>query len=201
MGNDFQAATGLDPADPANWQQSVDFALNQAARGGWSPWYGARAVGVTGMEGVGGAKAVGVSPQTRPATPADVGGMPGQTMPVDTPAGTAPGASVPQPPASSVPPWTPLEAKNEWWKNFKMPDLNFTPQGPPPQFSSVIPAEAPPMSLGGPLGSLSTEPPQAPGALQALAQAQEGPGPGQYYEPDPLTGKLKAGTRLRRRIL
>jgi len=135
-------------------------------------------------------------PAMRPARPSDVGGMPGQQVPV-----TMPQTGVPQSPASSAPPWTPPEPKNEWWKNFRVPDLNFTPEGPPPQFHGVLPAD-PPMSLGGPLGSLSASaPPQAPGALQALAQAQQGDTGGQYYEQDPLTGKHRAGARLRRRVL
>jgi len=54
MGNDFIRATGLDPSDPANWKRGVDFALDQAKSGGWSPWFGAKKVGVTGMMGIGG---------------------------------------------------------------------------------------------------------------------------------------------------
>lgn len=54
MGNDFQMRTGLDPADPANTQATIDFALEQAKQVGWSPWYGAKAAGITGMEGIDG---------------------------------------------------------------------------------------------------------------------------------------------------
>lgn len=54
MGNDFIKATGLDPSNPAYWRQGVDFALNQAKHGGWSPWYGAKHIGVTGFMGIGG---------------------------------------------------------------------------------------------------------------------------------------------------
>lgn len=56
LGNKALAA-GIDPR--TNWQGGVDFALDAAARGGWSPWYGARAVGVDNWEGLNGAKAVG----------------------------------------------------------------------------------------------------------------------------------------------
>jgi hypothetical protein len=54
MGNDFQKATGLDPADPANWRQTVDYGLNQAigGKGGWGPWYGAKVHGITGKMGL-----------------------------------------------------------------------------------------------------------------------------------------------------
>lgn len=54
MGNDMRSQTGIDPADPRNWKQGVDFALKQAARGGWGPWYGAKKIGVTGMMGING---------------------------------------------------------------------------------------------------------------------------------------------------
>jgi hypothetical protein len=59
MGNDFMTRTGLDPANPANAHATIDFALDQAKQVGWSPWFGAKAIGVTGMEGIGG----------RPASP------------------------------------------------------------------------------------------------------------------------------------
>lgn len=54
LGNEFVAKTGLDPADPANWEAVNKFALDAARRGGWSPWMGAKKIGVTGMAGIGG---------------------------------------------------------------------------------------------------------------------------------------------------
>jgi hypothetical protein len=54
MGNDFVNATGLDPSDPKNAYAGIDFALDQAAKGGWSPWFGAKKVNVTGMQGING---------------------------------------------------------------------------------------------------------------------------------------------------
>jgi len=54
MGNEFKAKTGLDPSDPSTWRQGVDFALTQAKEGGWGPWFGAKKIGITGMEGIGG---------------------------------------------------------------------------------------------------------------------------------------------------
>lgn len=52
LGNNFMAKTGLDPADPANWQQSTAFALDQAKANGWGAWYGAKAQGITGFMGI-----------------------------------------------------------------------------------------------------------------------------------------------------
>jgi hypothetical protein len=52
LGNKFMAQTGLDPADPANWQQSTAFALDQAKASGWGAWYGAKGQGITGFMGI-----------------------------------------------------------------------------------------------------------------------------------------------------
>jgi len=41
LGNQFTEATGYQPGDPAAWKASVDFALDNALKGGWSQWYGA----------------------------------------------------------------------------------------------------------------------------------------------------------------
>lgn len=58
---------GIDPRDPNQWQRGVDFALDQAKAGGWSPWYGAKAAGVDRWGGIRGG---GASPDTAPANPA-----------------------------------------------------------------------------------------------------------------------------------
>jgi hypothetical protein len=66
LGNAFIAKTGLNPADPNTWKQGVQFALDNAATGGWSPWFGAKANGITGMMGIKGGKALGVSNDLQP---------------------------------------------------------------------------------------------------------------------------------------
>lgn len=53
LGNEFQKATGLDPADPSTAYKGVDFALDTAAKGGWKPWYGAKAANIAPMQGIG----------------------------------------------------------------------------------------------------------------------------------------------------
>jgi flagellar protein FlgJ len=50
LGNKAMEA-GIDPRK--DWQAGIDFALDQAATGGWGPWYGAKKIGVTGMHGIG----------------------------------------------------------------------------------------------------------------------------------------------------
>src|SRR3990167_662388 len=53
LGNEFTRRTGMDARDPKTWQQGVDFALDEAKKGGWGPWYGAKKAGITGMAGIG----------------------------------------------------------------------------------------------------------------------------------------------------
>ena len=40
LGDTFTRRTGLDARDPSTWQQQVDFALDEAKKGGWGPWHG-----------------------------------------------------------------------------------------------------------------------------------------------------------------
>lgn len=55
MGNDFKAATGLEPSDQANWKAAITYPLEQVAKGktkGWAPFYGAKNTGVGQYEGL-----------------------------------------------------------------------------------------------------------------------------------------------------
>lgn len=61
LGDQFVKQTGMDPRDPSSVYAQVDFALDNAAQGGWSPWYGAAKVGVGNWDGVKGAKPAGVT--------------------------------------------------------------------------------------------------------------------------------------------
>lgn len=62
---------GIDPRDPNQWRQGIDFALDQAAAGGWGPWYGAAKVGIGNRAGLDNARAIGFSKQsTQPAAAA-----------------------------------------------------------------------------------------------------------------------------------
>lgn len=61
---------GIDPRDPNQWRQGVDFALDQAAKGGWSPWYGAAKAGVGNRAGLDGARPIGFNPQAKPSAAA-----------------------------------------------------------------------------------------------------------------------------------
>lgn len=61
VGHEMLTKTGIDPQDPANWQPSIDYALDYAAKNGWGAWYGAKAKGVSNWEGIKGARAIGIS--------------------------------------------------------------------------------------------------------------------------------------------
>lgn len=60
---------GIDPRDPNQWRQGVDFALDQAATGGWSPWYGAAKVGLGNRAGLENARAIGFNQQPSADSP------------------------------------------------------------------------------------------------------------------------------------
>jgi hypothetical protein len=52
MGNDFTRVTGWRPGDPQAWRDAMRWALDRARAGGWGPWYGAKAAGITGFDGI-----------------------------------------------------------------------------------------------------------------------------------------------------
>ena len=52
LGNEFQKATGLDPADPANERATIDFALDDARKNGWKAFHGARNTGIGNWAGI-----------------------------------------------------------------------------------------------------------------------------------------------------
>jgi hypothetical protein len=57
---DRALAAGIDPRE--NWQGGIDYALNEASQKGWGQWYGAKAKGITGFEGIGGRPANAPAP-------------------------------------------------------------------------------------------------------------------------------------------
>ncbi|WP_061976298.1 hypothetical protein [Aureimonas sp. AU20] len=65
LGNAFIEQTGLDPRDPSTVQQQIDFALDQAKAGGWSPWYGAAKAGIGKWDGIRAGEPSGVAPTTQ----------------------------------------------------------------------------------------------------------------------------------------
>ena len=72
LGDDFTKQTGMDARDPKTWRAQVDFALNRAAKAGWTDWHGAANTGISKWEGIGTYR--GSVPATAsPATPAERG--------------------------------------------------------------------------------------------------------------------------------
>lgn len=49
LGTKFTASTGLDARDPNTVRQQIDFALDEARRGGWGPWHGWKGVPWAGI--------------------------------------------------------------------------------------------------------------------------------------------------------
>lgn len=144
MGNDFINSTGLDPRNPSNWQPAVDFALNQAAEGGWTPWYGAAKAGVGRWDGVRGAE-----PQTVAM---------GSMSPTPLPAMTA-SASAPLEPGSPAPPLD--RSRNIPTRNV-MPVQAQTAAAPPPPVNPSSTPRAPSTSaeLMALMGSMAPQQPQ-----------------------------------------
>lgn len=54
-GNNFQQTTGLDPLDPKNEKATISYALQRAAQTGWTPWHGAKKIGLGQWDGIMGA--------------------------------------------------------------------------------------------------------------------------------------------------
>src|SRR5690606_3310852 len=61
LGDEFQRRYGKSPADKSTWREQIDFALDEAAKGGWSPWYGAAKVGVGPRTGLDQARPLGMA--------------------------------------------------------------------------------------------------------------------------------------------
>ncbi|KMO33910.1 hypothetical protein VQ02_19940 [Methylobacterium variabile] len=45
-------AEGIDVRDPKTWKEQTDFAMREAARGGWRPWHGAAKAGIGDWQGI-----------------------------------------------------------------------------------------------------------------------------------------------------
>jgi hypothetical protein len=63
LGDEFTKRTGLDARDPVNERAAIDFALDQAAHGGWGPWHGWK-----------GTPFAGITPPSAVASTAGAGG-------------------------------------------------------------------------------------------------------------------------------
>jgi hypothetical protein len=52
LGNEFQKETGLSPLDPKNEVATIDYAMRNLSRTGWSPYHGARGAGISDRQGI-----------------------------------------------------------------------------------------------------------------------------------------------------
>lgn len=101
LGDKFQKTYGKSPADPSTVYNQIDFALDEAAQGGWSPWYGAAKVGVGNRTGLDNARALGYQPTEVASLDPSIG-MPGAAGEVD--------ATAPQPQPQPTPATVPAQA-------------------------------------------------------------------------------------------
>lgn len=80
---DRALAAGIDPR--TDWKGGVDFALNEVAQKGWDQWYGAKAAGITGMQGVSGnagVQAINRAIGAQDGAPSDALGFAGAQQPL-----------------------------------------------------------------------------------------------------------------------
>jgi hypothetical protein len=75
LGNAFKNRYGVSASDPNSWKQQVDFSLGEALRSGWTPWHGAKRVGIGNFEGIRGG-AAGAGPSTPPTAVAGQSAQP-----------------------------------------------------------------------------------------------------------------------------
>jgi len=52
LGDEFTRSTGLNARDPNTWREQVNFALDQAKKGGWDPFHGAAKSGIGAWAGI-----------------------------------------------------------------------------------------------------------------------------------------------------
>lgn len=95
LGNKFKSVYGVSASDPSTWKQQVQFALGEAKKGGWTPWYGAKNSGIGRYEGI---RQGASSPTTQASGPNR-----GLTQPSEMPFSPSqgPGDAVVQDPATS----------------------------------------------------------------------------------------------------
>ena len=74
LGDSFTKETGLDARNPNTWRQQVDYALNNAAKGGWGPWHGAARAGISSRQGLQGAHSAAVNMENPKQVAQETGG-------------------------------------------------------------------------------------------------------------------------------
>ncbi|MEH2700537.1 hypothetical protein GFL93_12835 [Rhizobium leguminosarum bv. viciae] len=153
LGDKFQKVYGKSPSDPSTLNQQIDFALDEAAQGGWSPWYGAAKVGVGSRTGLQNARALGyqqpqqvasLDPSAGMGTPSPIqpppvnaaapSPTPGYSDPRVATEGRAPMQGPTQPAPALPPPTTVASAP---------PVASVPQQQPASLMSSAVPGQAP----------------------------------------------------------
>jgi len=97
LGDIFTKRTGLDARNPDTWQAQVDFSLDEAKRGGWTPWHGWKGPADAGIRGKYDGPLMGAK-----GVPTDAR-MPGLSLAGDIPTDAMSYADTAQRPAKSDP--------------------------------------------------------------------------------------------------
>jgi hypothetical protein len=155
LGDKFQKVYGKSPSDPSTLNQQIDFALDEAAQGGWSPWYGAAKVGVGARTGLDNARALGYQPTPQPA----------QVASLDPSAGMPSGSPIQPPPVNQ-----PAPSPTPGYVDPRVTTEGRAPmQGPTQQ----APQLAPPTTIAN-APQVAAQPQVPAGGVQQVAQAMAG---------------------------
>lgn len=179
---------GIDPRK--NWQGGIDFALDQAAKDGWGPWYGAKKIGVTGMHGIGQRP-----PSQQVASLDPSAGMPAPQMTPDQVTQSFTSMRGNQPPPMSPAPQMPSQER-----------FGYTPGQMTMPLGQTAPMSAPPGQNTMPMGLAAAnappaptpQPPMPPQPAQ-MAQAGQGqfpPAPQAPQAPDRIQQLMQAAQNL-----
>jgi hypothetical protein len=161
LGDKFRKVYGKSPSDPSTLNQQIDFALDEAAQGGWSPWYGAAKVGVGSRTGLQNARALGYQQPQQVASLDPSSGM-GTASPIQPPPVNAP---APPPTPGYVDPRVTTEGRAP----MQGPTQPAPALPPPTTVASAPPVASVPQQQPASLMS-SAVPGQAPSAPQMIAQ-------------------------------
>jgi hypothetical protein len=155
LGDDFTRVTGLNARDPSTIDAQIDFALDQAAKGGWGPWHGAANSGIGRWQGIGQAGAPQITSPSAPAYAA----APPSGVPAPQLAGAVPTQDTgPGEPRLIAPgqPQTGPAYSDETWNN--RPQYDYGAQAPQPSTVPLPPQrpqDQPPLLNGGQPGVYS----------------------------------------------
>lgn len=179
LGDVFTQQTGLDARDPSTWRHQVDFSLDQAAKGGWSPWHGWKGSQWAGIPGDHKAAQLYETgrfvPQAEPIQYAGMRPPPGQEVFSDQPMAYA---EAPPPPFFPSLKQAPQVTPQHFFEGGEIPGQEAPPaQQQPIQVQPTQPAEYTLQDVfSGKEAPAPTAAAPAPAATQVQGEVQAAPG-------------------------